>query len=383
RSAEEGTPFIPAHGMRRLQFAPGPPGLRFYHTHLVAGDDLTLGAYTGQAGPVYIEPKQHAGSYDQEIFLTLKEFEPSLNRSGDMGTDYLAGPQVPQLRDKAEDAMAAARARGLPLGFDLDYDGFAINGRALGHGDPIKVKPGQRVLLHVLNASATETRSLALPGHTFTVVALDGNPVPTPAPVPVLWLGAAERVSAYVEMNTPGVWVLGDTDDGDRNHGMGIVVEYAGRTGSPQWTPPAPFRWDYRLFASPSGNPPAPDHVIDMLFERHDAADNGFDVWTINGQRFSMQSGQPRFKVERGKRYRLRLSNASDANHPVHLHRHAFEITHIAGTPTSGVRKDVVVLGAFQAADIDFTANAPGLSLFHCHKQSHMDFGFMALFDCS
>ena len=46
-----------------------------------------------------------------------------------------------------------------------------------------------------------EIRSLALPGHAFHVVALDGNPVPTPADVPVLWLGTAERISAIVEMN--------------------------------------------------------------------------------------------------------------------------------------------------------------------------------------
>ncbi|PQM48406.1 Multicopper oxidase MmcO [Mycobacterium talmoniae] len=334
-SAEEGTPFIPAHGMRRLRFVPGPAGLRFYHTHLVAGADLSLGAYSGQAGPVYIEPKRHPGAYDQEVFLTLKEFAPTLNRSGDMGTDYLAGPQDPRLRDTGEAALAHARARGLPLGFDLDYGVGAVNGRALGHGDPIRVKPGDRVLLQVLNASATETRSLALPGHTFTVVALDGNPVPKPAPVPVLWLGAAERVTALVEMTTPGVWVLGDTDDEDRANGMGIVVEYAGATGPPQWAPPPPFRWDYRLFAPSATTPSPPDQVIDMLFERQDAADHGFDVWTINGQRFAMQSGRPRFAVDHGKRYRLRLRNASDSNHPIHLHRHTFEITHIAGTPTA------------------------------------------------
>src|SRR5579884_2079887 len=33
-AAEEGTPFIPAHGMRRVSFVPGPAGLRFYHSHL-------------------------------------------------------------------------------------------------------------------------------------------------------------------------------------------------------------------------------------------------------------------------------------------------------------------------------------------------------------
>ena len=84
------------------------------------------------------------------------------------------------------------------------------------------------MLLHVVNGSATEIRSLALPGHTFRVVALDGNPVPTPSTVPVLWIGTGERVSAIVEMRHPGVWVMGDMADDDRKHGMGIAVEYAG-----------------------------------------------------------------------------------------------------------------------------------------------------------
>ena len=88
------------------------------------------------------------------------------------------------------------------------------------------------MLFHVLNASADEIRSLALPGHVFQVVALDGNPVPTPAEVPVLWLGTAERISAIVEMKHPGVWVMGDLADDDRRHGMGIVVEYAGARAS-------------------------------------------------------------------------------------------------------------------------------------------------------
>ena len=72
---------------------------------------------------------------------------------------------------------------------------------------------------------------MALPGHSFQVVALDGNPVPNPAQVAVLWLGTAERISAIVEMNHPGVWIMGDLDNDDRRHGMGIVVEYAGSKG--------------------------------------------------------------------------------------------------------------------------------------------------------
>jgi FtsP/CotA-like multicopper oxidase with cupredoxin domain len=381
-AAEEGTPYIPAHGMRRLAFTPGPAGFRFYHTHLTPGADLAGGQYSGRVGPVYVEPHQHPGAYDQEVFLTLKEFQPTLTRGEEMEQSFLAGDQDAQLRELGEAAMARSLGRGMPPGYEVGYDAFSINGRMLGAGEPIRVKAGERVLLHVLNGSATEERSLALPGHTFTVVALDGNPVPKPVAVPVLWLGAGERISAVVTMNQPGVWILGDLLDDDRHGGMGIVVEYAGRTGAPQWAPPPPFQWDYRLFAQPGARAAAPDHVIDMLVEKQNAADNGFNVWTINGQRFAMPSEQPPIELQHGKRYRLHVRNASDDIHPIHLHRHTFEITNVAGTPTAGVRKDVAMLGGYQSIDVDFLADQPGLSLFHCHQQLHMDYGFMALLHC-
>jgi FtsP/CotA-like multicopper oxidase with cupredoxin domain len=65
--------------------------------------------------------------------------------------------------------------------------------------------------MRLLNASATENVVLALPGHKFTVIAMDGNPVPNPTSVEVLSLAVAERVDAVVEMNAPGVWIFGST----------------------------------------------------------------------------------------------------------------------------------------------------------------------------
>jgi FtsP/CotA-like multicopper oxidase with cupredoxin domain len=383
-SAEEGTPFIPAHGQRRITFTPGPAGVRFYHTHNTAGADLRAGQYGGQVGIVYVEPKSgDAGAYDQEIFLLLKEFEPAFSRGGDMPQTFLA-PEArdSQLEATGEAAMKASLARGLPKGFEVGYDAFSINGRMLGHGDPIRVKPSDRVLLHVVNGSATEIRSLALPGHTFRVIALDGNPVPTPADVPVLWIGTGERVSAVVSMTQPGAWVLGDVGD-DRDHGMGIVVEYAGQKGKPQWEKPAQTKWDYTLFGrAPDGAGPAVDETIEMTLSKENAAMNGFNRWLVNGSPFSMDRKTPMFTLQQGRRYRLRMHNASDDIHPMHLHRHVFELASIAGRPTSGIMKDVVMLGGYQTAEVDFTATSPGLSLFHCHMQLHMDFGMMSLFDC-
>src|SRR5260370_25835828 len=99
--------------------------------------------------------------------------------------------------------MRASLAKGMAHGFEVGFSLFSINGRMLGHGEPLRVKSGERVLFHIVNGSATEIRSLALPGHRFEVVALDGNPVPTPIEVPVLWLSNAERISAIVYRNHP------------------------------------------------------------------------------------------------------------------------------------------------------------------------------------
>ncbi len=383
-SAEEGTPFIPAQGMRRIVFTPSPAGFRFYHTHIRAGANLSAGQYSGQVGPVYIEPRNEPGRFDREVFLVLKEFDPSFSRGGDMAMDFMS----PATRDKAierigESEMKASLAKGMPHGYEVGYRSFTINGRMLGHGEPIRVKEGECVLFHVLNGSATEIRSLHLPGHSFRVVALDGNPVPNPVQVPVLWLGTAERISAIVEMNHPGVWIVGDLADDDRQHGMGIVVEYAGRKGNPQWIAPPPDRWDYTRFAKTGAAAHSPDETIEMTFAKDNAAEEGFNRWTINGVSFPMTGGMApaSLHVRQGKRYRLRMRNASDDIHPVHLHRHSFELTSVAGKPAAGIMKDVVMVGGYQEFMVDFVADNPGLTLFHCHQQLHMDFGFMTLID--
>jgi FtsP/CotA-like multicopper oxidase with cupredoxin domain len=199
-------------------------------------------------------------------------------------------------------------------------------------------------------------------------------------------------------MKHPGVWVLGDLDDDDRGRGMGIVVEYVGHKGGgqkaggqkggggshkgkPLWARPKPFRWDYASFGQADAAAPPVDETIEMTIVKHNGALDGFNQWTINGDAFSMGTMQPRFTLHEGRRYRLKLRNAADDVHPMHLHRHSFELTRIGGKPTRGVIKDVVMLGGFQEAEIDFVADNPGPTLFHCHQQLHMDFGLMALFD--
>jgi FtsP/CotA-like multicopper oxidase with cupredoxin domain len=345
-SMEEGSPMIAPGGQTRIAFTPRPSGLHWYHTHAMANRDLKHGLYSGQFGPLYVEPRTNPGQYDQEQFILLHDWDPyySASDDGSLMVDYVAG---------------------------------SINGRMLGSDAPIQVREGQRILFHIVNASATEPHWLALPGHQFQVLALDGRPVPNQAKVDALRLGPAERVSALVTMDAPGVWILGEVRTAFRNSGMGTVIEYAGRTGKPQFIPPDRLQWDYRAFADLVPAKHKPDVTVPLIFASKFQGHGALDRWMINGKSYPETA---LVFLQEGLRHRLVFDNRSVDDHPIHLHRHAFELVSIKGAALSGVLKDVVIVEAGSVVEVDLVANNPGNTLFHCHQQDHMDSGFMALF---
>jgi FtsP/CotA-like multicopper oxidase with cupredoxin domain len=366
---EEGTPTIPAGGRHRYQFTPRPAGTRWYHSHAMATGDLHRGTYTGQYGFLMIDSGTDPGHYDQELFLALRDWEPFYtDQFVDMDEADAPGPQP------EKPAVLDTRPNGLEVTSQL----FSINDKALGAGEPIRVRQGARVLVHLLNASAVENRTIALPGHEFHVLALDGNPVPKPGPARVITLAPGERVDAYIEMNRPGVWILGATDDATRNAGLGVVIEYANQHREPQWSAQPGIFWDYTLFggAAPAARQP-PEHLIDMTFAKIPGGAGAFNVWTINGKPYPHER---EFVLHAGQRYRLVFRNRTDDAHPVHLHRHRFELIDVNGRPTSGIMKDTVIVPLYGRVTVSLLADQPGLSLFHCHIQAHMDYGFKALF---
>ncbi|HTZ90580.1 MAG TPA: multicopper oxidase domain-containing protein [Alloacidobacterium sp.] len=356
---EEGSPMIAAGETHRYSFTPRPAGTRWYHTHTPAYENLSIGTYTGQFGFLLVEGKQQPGDYDQEINLAIHHWEPSFV------------PMVETMREESANVP-------LTTGSDVGYKYATVNAHMLGAGEPIRVKQGQRVLIRLLNASATENVVLALPGHAFKLIAMDGNPVPNPKTVEVLSLAVAERVDAIVEMNAPGVWVLGSTLEKARQMGLGVVVEYAGKTGEPVWKDPSSTEWDYTQFAN-TAEAPQPDETFVLTFRDIGPVHGSkFDTWTINNQ--SWPKIDP-LTVQQGKRYRMVFRNGSGDQHPIHLHRHTFEVTRIGkdNKQIRGLMKDVINLMPLETVEVDFIANNPGNTLLHCHQQLHMDFGFMQL----
>jgi FtsP/CotA-like multicopper oxidase with cupredoxin domain len=155
---EEGSPMVERGGAQRYTFSPKPTGTRWYHSHNMAGTDLRRSLYSGMYGFLIVEPASDPGRYDQEVLLATHHWEGSWVSMQDI-------------------------RRGPPPdnGLEVMYASASFNDKMLGHGEPVRVREGQRVLFRLLNASPTENVTLALPGHRFTVIALDGNPVPSDA----------------------------------------------------------------------------------------------------------------------------------------------------------------------------------------------------------
>ncbi|MGO9930991.1 MAG: multicopper oxidase family protein [Steroidobacteraceae bacterium] len=356
---EEGTLPIAPGSSARYSFIPRPAGFRWYHTHTMAMNDLTRATYSGQHGFLMVEPRDNPARYDREFFLALHDWAGYLlaNADGAMNPSY---------------AVAT------------------INGKAMGFGEPLRVKQGQSILLHVLNSSPTEVHWIALAGHSLRVVALDGNPVPTPRPIPMLRLAPAERVSALVEMNNPGVWVLGEVRKHVQALGMAVAVEYEDRRGAARWEQPSELIWNYEQFAARQPADPLfePPIQVPLVFASKFRGHGAMEAWTINGNSYPDTRIAP---LIHGRRYRLQFINNSMDDHPLHLHRHSFELRSLGAPLTAtrgvapddirGVVKDVVLVDSQTRAEVEFTADNPGATLFHCHQQNHMDLGFMMLLD--
>ena len=158
---EEGQSGVPAGGHLQYEITLLQAEFRYVHSHAMTMGDLSRGVYSGQFAFVYVEPRRNPGRYDQRSFFNSR-----------VGARLIAD---------ADDESAEEDDDETEQGSMETYAVRSINGKALGHGEPVRVRQGQRVLFHLLNASATENVQLHLPGHTFTVVALDGNPCRVPA----------------------------------------------------------------------------------------------------------------------------------------------------------------------------------------------------------
>ena len=136
-------------------FTATPAGTRWYHSHTDPAVQVPLGLY----GALIVEPRQPAATYEREYTLLLAEWDTELTPAVAAGSAPI-GPR---------DALL----RGGELGADL----FLVNGKMHGAIPPLLVTEGERILLRLIHTGAIP-HPIHTHGHSFQIVATDGNPVP-------------------------------------------------------------------------------------------------------------------------------------------------------------------------------------------------------------
>ena len=66
-----------------------------------------------------------------------------------------------------------------------------------------------------------------------------------------------------------------------------LLSNTRGTRASRVWTPRSRFIGTMRASRSRTSSPPEPDETIDMTFAKQNAADDGFNLWSINDTVFS------------------------------------------------------------------------------------------------
>ncbi len=108
------------------------------------------------------------------------------------------------------------------------------------------------------------------------------------------------------------------------------------------------------------------------LVEPFPPGSGDFPFSTINGKTGDASGGT--LNIRLGDRVKLRLYNASNLSHSMHLHGMPFEEVAKNGyaIPRSARSRETVVnLGSGEFVDIEFKVTRPGNWIFHCHVPHH------------
>jgi FtsP/CotA-like multicopper oxidase with cupredoxin domain len=202
---------VPPGGTFTYEFVATNPGTRWYHSHQDSEIQLPLGLY----GPMIVEPAAPVAGepvYDREYTYVLSEW--SLALTPDVATGNATLPRS---------------GPGAPHSKQLDYDFFLMNGHAHESIEPVMLSKGERVRIRLINAGSL-VHTVHTHGHSFKIVATDGNPVPAVAQLTKdsVTLGPSERVDIELLATNPGVWVFHCHMEHHMANGMMTTIQYEG-----------------------------------------------------------------------------------------------------------------------------------------------------------
>jgi FtsP/CotA-like multicopper oxidase with cupredoxin domain len=271
-------------------------------------------------------------------------------------------------------AMAAA-----PDLNDVKYDAFLANDRTLADPEIVKVEPGGKVLLRIINSSSMSAYHVDLGRLRGELIAVDGFQI-APVAGRVFPIAVAQRLDIRATVPSgPGAYPVLAVLEGERKQ-TGIVLAAAGAaisripdmaaTPSPALT----LELESRLRAAR----PLKARKADRVHALNLTGNMATYEWSLNNVVWNKDV--PPLPVAKGERVELVLVNKTPMPHPMHLHGHEFQVVEIDGKRFPGAVRDTVLVTPGRRVVIAFDANNPGWWAFHCHLLYHLDAGMFTTF---
>jgi len=185
------------------------PGTRWYHSHVDSNMQIQLGLF----GAFIIEPRvPEPVHYDREFTYLLSEKALDVTPAVALG-----------------EADVRHRTAGNGRGGAFAPDLFLMNGKSGAAIDPVTVAVGERVRIRLINAGNL-VHTIHTHGHSFTIIATDGNPVPIVARLTkdTVLIGPAERYDLELVANNPGIWMFHCHINNHAANGMVTELAYTG-----------------------------------------------------------------------------------------------------------------------------------------------------------
>ena len=314
----------------------------------------------------------------QEIVVMLADFSftppdqifAELKKSGSKAPPVAqpvprAGP--PPIAKKASMAgMAAPGAAAKPDLNDVKYDAFLANDRALADPEVIKVEPGARVLMRIINSSSMSAYHIDLGPLEGELTAVDGFAV-TPVRGRNFPIAVAQRLDIRLAIpRAPASHpVLAVLEGDSKQTGVILAAGNAPVARIPELAkmPSSALTLDLerRLRAVRPLTPRKADrvHTINLT------GDMAKYLWSLNNVAWT--PNVPPLPISNGERVELVMVNQTGMPHPMHLHGHEFQVVEIDGKRFPGAVRDTVLVPPGRRVVIAFDANNPGLWAFHCH----------------
>jgi FtsP/CotA-like multicopper oxidase with cupredoxin domain len=257
---------------------------------------------------------------------------------------------------------------------DVKYDAFLANDRTLGDPEVVKVEPGGRVLLRVINSSSMSAFHVDLGPLDGELIAVDGFRI-APVVARRFPIAVAQRLDIRLAIpRAPAAYPVLAVLEGDSRQ-TGVILQAGGApiaripdnasTASPALT----LDLERRLRAAEPLKPRKADRVHTLNLTGEMA---GY-VWSINN--VAWNKDVPPLPLAKGERVELVFINQTRMPHPMHLHGHEFQVVEIDGKRFAGAVRDTVLVPPGRRVVVAFDANNPGLWAIHCHLLYHLDAG--------